>query len=262
MERVIRWIGRHEGVGWAGLLLGLIQLLASPQVGWTSLPGAVLLIVGGALAGLAGGGLLAARRAKHIVECRECTQACDFTGPRGKVTKVTSQLLFRARENAESFVYCKEQAAGHIQRIGVTFRNLGGDRDAAKKPEFFTLTHEHLFETAVGSEGSTLSIHPPVPLRKREYFEVVEEETITDSFGNDDEFIEKRALYPIKKLQFRLVFCDGLQITNSLGRWYEGHVPVGSEALQPVAEGGKMVVNWLVQDVRAGESYRVSWRWL
>lgn len=265
MNSFMRWLGKHEGLAWAGLLLGIAQLFASPQFGLTSVPGITLLVMGGIMVGGIGGSMIAVQRRKHNVDCSEYVQTYEFSGKRGSICQLTTEALLQAKTRIESFVHSKNRTSGRLEHLSTTFRNLGPDgRGNPNPPSFFVLGHANLFETAdPAGDGATLMIVPPAPLRKGDFVEVVRRVRGVDCFAGADEFVEKVALFPIKKLGFKLVFHDGLRVTNCSGTKYESGVPVeeGFHPLTPTADSGTTHINWEIDHVRPSESYRVSWRW-
>lgn len=265
MNPFLRWLGQHEGLGWAGLIVGVAGILAVPGVGLESMAGAALLGTGSIFIGGVLGSWIVVRRRRHAVECLESVQAYEMHDARGKSCRNVTTDTFRARNDLTSFVHSRTIASGQMHHVASLLRTLGHD---LKKGQMtvrpFQLSAHHLHEVKELNSGVTVMVVPPAPVRKGEHLEIVRTFDCANCFASDDEYIEKEVLYPIKDLKFHVVFQNGLKVTNCAGTKYQGGVPVeeGFTTVEPTAHGNDIHLNWNVGAAEPGESYRISWRWL
>jgi hypothetical protein len=263
MDSFLRWLGRHEGIGWAALLLGTAEAMAA--FGIESAPRIALLVMGGVLIGGMGASMIVLQHRKHRVECLECTQSYHLHGKRGHNCQFTVAMLIRAKAPLESFVHSKVIAPGNIEHDSTTFCNLGPEgRRNPKPPSAFVLGREHMFATTHSGDGTTLRIVPPAPLKKGDQVEVVRKLHGTGCFSSEDEFVEKLVLFPTRKLRFELTFANGLRVANCWAARYDAGIPMeeGFETLTPVATPSGTTLSWEVSHVQPNQAYRVGWRWV
>jgi len=262
MKALLQWTKRHEGLSWAGLILGIGGILGSPRFGLETAPGLALIGMGGLLVGAIGGAKLAIRRRKRNVVCHECEQVYEFRGRRGQDCRITITMLLEAKAPIESFVHSKVRATGNRDRHSVRFRNLGPrGRDNPNPPAYYELGRGQLFETGDPSGEYTLVVFLPAQIEKGDRFEVLQVVRAKDCFEQEDEFVGKTVIFEIKKLRFSLRFLEGLGVGNCAATSFETEVPVGHWPLTPTTSEGITELHWEVPDALPGEFHRVAWRW-
>ena len=97
MDKLTRWLGRNEVIGWAGVAVGVAQLLASLQIGWLSLTGIGLAISGFIFAvGLFALTTRARRQRYAFIEANTFQVNYEFQGNHGELATLRERALLRA----------------------------------------------------------------------------------------------------------------------------------------------------------------------
>jgi len=263
MDRFFRWVRRNEALGWAGVIVGLIPLIASAQFVGTAV-GYSLLGGGGLVVGGTTTAILMARGRKYAFQCYECVQEYTMSGTRGERAHFHENVLLKALYPLSSFPFAFSRADGDLKNQTIRYRNLGKrGRAAAQEIAFHTLGREQLSSVRYKPSGTILHIHPPAPLRKGDVVEIQRDLDATGTFNDDEEFVEKIVMYPTKQLQFKLSFREGAVLRESWGTKFEGDLPVeaGFTPLDAKAEEGNTVVRWPLKGAKPSERYRVFWSW-
>lgn len=261
---VLRWLAKHEGLAWLGLLLGVAQIVVSPKLGLDSFAGVVVLAVGCLLVGAIGGSRIVLARRRDVVTAIEFEHRYLMTGPRGDTCVCETTLLFKSKERVlESFVHSKRRYSAPVDRKKTQYRNLGPDgRKNKRPPPFIELGNGNVIEIPDASGEVTLVIRPPAPVKKGDVVEIVVRDDVENCFSADTEHIEKEVLFPIALLKLAIRARNSEAFKNCFATKSELGLPAELHVLQPVTEGNEVRLEWEVEHAKPGESYRVSWEWL
>lgn len=255
-SRLGQWLRKHEVANWLGVALGLISIALTPVFGWVTPVGIILLVSGGLLVGVLLTSYLMAPP-RHQLKCISCVTTHMLSGLRGAHAIRTEVMRFKAQADLTAFIYAITKRAGSVQNEIIRFRNLGpaGGTSAA----WFGLGKNHLLVASSPDGASTYTVQPPMPIKKGDIFEVSTELTTAGSYNNDDEYVGKNLIYPTQRLSL-IVDFDGCGVTNCMGTKFELRLISGSP-LAPTADGVKSKVEWTLENCKAGQSYRIEWKW-
>lgn len=248
-----RWLKDNEGLGWAGVVIGSLGLLASPIFGWATPVGIAVLVAGGVLLGV----LLWAyvtRPTKYNLVCLKCETTYLVSGVRGASTSRRENCLFQANASMDTFVYAMKRRSGNTLTQTIKYRNLREGKG------WYILPKERIFPVSAPGGYTSYTIQPPAPIKKGDKIEICDEITIDKTFEADHESVAKTLLYPTKSLQIRLEF-ENCSVGNCMGTRFVV-TPFDGEKLELVSEGNKSVLSWNKDNCESQETYRVSWTWM
>ena len=247
-----RWLKENEGLGWAGLVIGILGLLASPVFGLTSAVGTTIAFVGGAVIAIIAIAFFT-RPSEFTLVCLSCTTTYFVSGVRGESTSRREMCLFQANAPMDTFVYAMKRRTGATVSETLKYRNL------REGEGWYLLPKERIFPVSAPGGYMSYTIQPPTPIKKGDKIEVWDELALNKTFEGDHESVGKTLLYPTKLLKIRLEF-DGCSVENCMGTRF-AVTPLDGQPLESEVEGKRTVLSWTRVKCKSQESYRVSWTW-
>lgn len=242
-------------------MIAVAMAAASPFVGWDVEGGLALgtgggLLTGGLAVGILGG-WLSRLRAKWPVEAMKCIKEYNFNGKRGRITIQVEEMQMKARVSTDSFTYSNYRHDGRVTEDTIEFKREGQE-------QFMRLNESHKFITKDKVLGDVIRLYPPGGLKRGDKFRVKRRTTTELCFEDDNEYLEKRVLFPIKEIRFNLTFDRECFISVPIGTNFVSGLPVPHRYYDPLELrqlGNNMIVEWIVQKAKPGEYYRIVWRW-
>ena len=261
MEKLAQWLGENRTVVWVSAVVTLLAYLAGRILGWDARAAyafALLCLLSGFSLAL----LLKHRRSQFEGLLSE--QFYELKGPRGAAASAHLRMVLKARRDLRNFTPWTLSATPSPGSEKVSLRYLGDryepDRASRNEPRFIEIEPSQILYFPHRNLGQGAMVPAPRRIRRGEIIEIVREATYEDLFLSDEEFIGKRAIFPIKKHVVRVSF-EGCDPEGLSGRISDVARIERVEPLQAASSGGKSIVEWVVKDAKPGEALWLSWRW-